>query len=62
MSNKIETIVAGGVGIGGIELSSVLLDTGNSTEVLDIVIKLVISLATLWKLLKKNKPKQNGNE
>jgi hypothetical protein len=62
MSNRIETIVTGGLGIGSVELSSVMLDGGNSTEVLDIVIKLVISLATLWKLLKKNKPKQNGNE
>jgi len=62
MSNKIETITAGGLGIAGVELSSVMLDAGNSTEILDIVIKLVISIATLWKLLKKNKPKQNGNE
>lgn len=62
MSNKIETIVTGGLGIGSVELSSVMLDGGNSTEILDIVIKLVISIATLWKLLKKNKPKQNGNE
>jgi hypothetical protein len=62
MSSRIETIVTGGLGIGSVELSSVMLDGGNSTEILDIVIKLVISLATLWKLLKKNKPKQNGNE
>jgi len=62
MSNKMETITAGGLGIAGVELSSVMLDAGNSTEILDIVIKLVISIATLWKLLKKNKPKQNANE
>lgn len=62
MTEKIPTLLTGVFGVAGTEVAEKVTTAAQSPEVIHVVVQILIGIATLWKLLKKNKKEPEQTE
>jgi hypothetical protein len=63
MANHIETILTGGIAQGTILMAdSIPMDSGDVQNIGQLIIQIIVGIVTVWKLVKKPKPKKDGNQ
>lgn len=54
-SNKMKTIFHAGIGAGGIHVISTLPSVDDTQKIAEILVQIIIGVATIYKILKKEK-------
>jgi hypothetical protein len=64
MQNKINTILTAAIGTSAVEVTQQMPipSTEDVQNIGQLIIQVLIGIVTLWKMLKKPKPKQDSND